>query len=266
MSTKDTTNRKRNKSRSKQSPSKSTSDQSKSQDTFIYGLHSVQEAIKNSNRKIIRLRTTRNALSKVESATKNRNIPTEILEPRDLDKILGQGVVHQGVLLEAQPLDIKDISDLNAASPALVLDQITDPHNVGAIIRSAAAFGVSGLIMTYRHSPPLSGVLAKTASGGLEHVPICLVSNLSRALEDLGQAGYWRLGLDSEAEGGYLEDKNLSGAIALVLGAEGKGLRRLTREHCDEMVQIKTANTLASLNVSNAAAVALHSVYSQIKT
>ena len=136
---------------------------------------------------------------------------------------------------------------------------MTDPHNVGAIIRSAAVFGASGLVMTRRNAPELSGVLAKAASGALEHVPAVLVTNLARAMEELADNGLQRIGLDGEADG-LIEDADLSGPVALILGSEGRGLRRLTREGCDRLCRIGATGAIASLNVSNAAAVAMHTV------
>ena len=229
-------------------------------ENFLYGLHTVEAALRNPNREIIRLQATPNAASKLEQILSVNKIPPEKVDPKDLDKLLGPDIVHQGVLLEAKPLPLIEIEDLSACSPLLILDQVTDPHNVGAILRSAAAFGVGALMMTQRNSPPLSGSLAKIASGGLEYVPICLVSNLSRALEELAKQGFWLIGLDSEGDE-CLEDIELKGPISLVLGAEGKGLRRLTREKCHQIAKIKTASNLASLNVSNAAAIALHSLH-----
>ena len=164
--------------------------------------------------------------------------------------------MHQGLLLEARPLEPIEIDDIPAAGSVLVLDQVTDPHNVGAIIRTAAAFGVTALVMTDRHAPNMSGTLAKAASGGLEHVPTVLVVNLARALDQLGDRGFLRVGLDSDGESA-LEDAPLTGSLALVLGAEGKGLRRLTRERCDLLVKLDMPGSIKSLNVSNACAVAL---------
>jgi 23S rRNA (guanosine2251-2'-O)-methyltransferase len=182
------------------------------------------------------------------------------VRPRDLDRQLGPDTVHQGALLETEPLPEPTLDDLlerTASGPIIVLDQVTDPHNVGAVLRSAAAFGAAGLVMTRRHSPPLSGALAKSASGALELVPIALVQNLARALAEMGEAGCTRIGLDGTGLG-LIEDEPLSGRIALVLGAEGKGLRQLTRETCDRLCRIATPGPLASLNVSNAAAIVLH--------
>lgn len=229
-------------------------------DTWLFGLHTVEAALANPRRKIHKLKASRNAAAKLQNSLSLHNPPVEIVDIRELDKILGADTVHQGVFLEADPLPVIDIEDLDGRSPILILDQVTDPHNVGAILRSAAAFGVGALVMTTRHSPPLSGISAKIASGGLEHVPVCHVGNLARALEEIGQAGYWRIGLDGEGDS-CLEDIDLKGQIALVLGAEGKGLRRLTMENCDQIAKISTAADLTSLNVSNAAAVALHTVH-----
>ncbi len=184
----------------------------------------------------------------------------ERVSPRDLDRLLGEDTVHQGAALEAEPLPEPTFEALaaNAAGqPVIVLDQVTDPHNVGAILRSAAVFGAAGLVMTRRHSPPLNGVLAKSASGALELIPIALVQNLAAALDELKSAGFTLVGLDGEGEA-QLEDLDLSGPTALIMGSEGKGLRDLTRKSCDVLARITSEGPIASLNVSNAAAVALH--------
>ena len=164
--------------------------------------------------------------------------------------------MHQGVLLEARPLVPIDLSELPPDGLVVVLDQVTDPHNVGAILRTAAAFAVDALVTTERHSPEFSGALAKSASGGLEHVPICVVTNLARALAEMGDMGYLRIGLDSEAPD-QLDQIPLSRPLALVLGAEGKGLRRLSRERCDGLASLDLPGAIKSLNISNACAVAL---------
>jgi 23S rRNA (guanosine2251-2'-O)-methyltransferase len=175
-----------------------------------------------------------------------------------LDSLL-PGTVHQGIALDAAPLPETHLNDLLAKQPRLlvVLDQVTDPHNVGAILRSAAAFGAEGVILTERHAPGMTGTLAKTASGALEHVPLVPVVNLARALEQLREAGFWCIGLAEEGEKS-LGAHDLSGATALVLGAEGDGLRRLTRERCDALAKLPTQGAIGSLNVSNAAAIALY--------
>ncbi len=228
----------------------------------LYGFHTVEAALANPDRAIHKLMLTEGAARRLESAVAARGVTPEIVEPRQLDRLLGADTVHQGICLETEMLEEPDLFALaaNAAAgkgPIVVLDQVTDPHNVGAILRSAAVFGVTGLVMTRRHSPPLDGALAKSASGALELVPIALVQNLARALEELAKHHVLRIGLDGEAEA-LIEDQPLAGAVALVLGAEGRGLRELTRATCDRLSRIGAAGPLASLNVSNASAVALH--------
>lgn len=226
----------------------------------LFGLHAVEAALRNPQRKAHRLVLTENAERRLLESLGTIAPPVERGDPRDLDRILGADTVHQGAMLETEELPEPSFDDLAATAgdrPLLVLDQVTDPHNVGAILRSAAVFGASGLIMTRRHSPPLNGVLAKSASGALELVPIALVQNLSRALEELKAAGFRVVGLDGEAEAA-IEDFDWSRPTALVMGAEGKGLRELTGKTCDHLLRITTDGPIDSLNVSNAAAVALH--------
>ena len=175
----------------------------------------------------------------------------------EIARRLGPHAVHQGVLLLAGPVEPIELADIEDRSGlVLVLDQITDPHNVGAILRTAAAFAVDAVVTTARHSPELSGVLAKAASGGLDHVPVAEVVNLARALEELAQMGYWRIGLDSDGDTTF-EAASVRRPVALVLGAEDKGLRRLTRENCDAVARLDMPGAIKSLNVSNACAVAL---------
>ncbi|HYD15895.1 MAG TPA: RNA methyltransferase, partial [Hyphomicrobium sp.] len=178
-----------------------------------------------------------------------------------LDHLLGADTVHQGLLLEAEPLPEPSLDDLAERAvdggPLVLLDHVTDPHNAGAVLRSAAAFGASGLIMTRRHSPPLNGVLAKSASGALDLIPVLLVQNLAKTMLELKERGFRLIGLEGTSETS-LEDEKFEGPCGLLLGAEGKGLRDLTSETCDRLVSITTGDALASLNVSNAAAVALH--------
>jgi 23S rRNA (guanosine2251-2'-O)-methyltransferase len=229
--------------------------------TLIFGMHAVEAALRNRRRAIHAVLLTDNAQHRLEMALAERGIKPQRIAPRDLDKRLGPDTVHQGALIEAEPLPepaLEDVAAGGAASgPLVVFDHVTDPHNVGAALRSAAAFGAAGLVMTRRHSPPLGGVLAKSASGALEWVPVVLVPNLARALQQLRELGYTRLGLDGGAEH-LLEDESLAGPVAFVLGAEGKGLRQLTRQTCDRLCRIATPGPISSLNVSNAAAVALH--------
>lgn len=228
----------------------------------IWGTHAVDAALRNPNRTVLRLHLTENAENRLSAALSARRCEIARTTPRDLDRLVGPEAVHQGVVADVEPLAEPDLLDLvetavAAGGPIVVLDQVTDPHNVGAILRSAAVFGAAGLVMTRRHSPPLGGALAKTASGALEMVPISLVPNLARALAELGNAGVIRVGLDGEAEH-LIDEEPFAPQTALVLGAEGKGLRRLTRELCDRLCRIGAAGSLTSLNVSNAAAVALY--------
>jgi 23S rRNA (guanosine2251-2'-O)-methyltransferase len=211
----------------------------------------------------LRAVATENAAQRLAPLLAMRGLKPEPTTPRDLDRLLGADAVHQGILLEAEPLPPVGLDEVDPNGILLVLDQVTDPQNVGAALRSAAAFGAAGLVMTERHSPPLMGALAKAASGALDIVPIVLVKNLSQALAELGERGVLRVGL-AEGADNTLESAPLPRPLALVLGAEGKGLRQLTREHCDLLCRISTQSTLASLNVSNAAAVALH--WASLKT
>ncbi len=226
----------------------------------IYGIHAVEAALANGDRQMKGLYLTDNAERRLRPHLEERQIAFERTTPRDLDRRLGPDTVHQGALLETAPLPEPSLEQLIAASesrPLLMLDQVTDPHNVGAILRSAAVFGASGLVMTRRHSPPLDGALAKAASGALEHVPVYLAQNLARTMADLKDGGMTVIGLDGEATD-LLEEASQSAHVALVLGSEGKGLRQLTRESCSLVARIGTEGPLASLNVSNAAAIALH--------
>jgi 23S rRNA (guanosine2251-2'-O)-methyltransferase len=230
---------------------------------MLFGLHAVEAALANPKRQIVRLIATENAAQRLAPLIAKRRLKPEPVTPRDLDRLLGADAVHQGVALEAEPLPPVALDEADPNGILLVLDQVTDPQNVGAALRSAAAFGAAGLVMTERHSPPLMGALAKAASGALDIVPIVLVKNLAQTLAELGERGVLRVGLAEEAENS-LESAPLRRPLALVLGAEGKGLRQLTREHCDLLCRISTQSTLASLNVSNAAAVALH--WASLKT
>jgi 23S rRNA (guanosine2251-2'-O)-methyltransferase len=230
---------------------------------LLFGLHAVEAALSNPNRPVYALRGTENAAHRLAPLIAKRNVPVERVLPKDLDRQLGADTVHQGVVLEAGPLAPVSLDDVDPDGMLLVLDQVTDPHNVGAALRSAAAFGASGLVLTERHSPPLTGTLAKSASGALDLVPIVHVKNLAQALAELGERGVLRIGLAEEADAA-IEDTEITRPLALVLGAEGRGLRQLTRERCDLLCRISTASALASLNVSNAAAIALH--WARLKT
>jgi 23S rRNA (guanosine2251-2'-O)-methyltransferase len=223
----------------------------------LYGFHAVREALRGKRRKLLDIYATEAAARRLKGDIADAGLCPHIVTAEDLARRLGAGAVHQGVMLEALPLEPLDLLDIVSRSGiVLVLDRMTDPHNVGAILRTAAAFGVDAVVVTHRHAPELVGVVAKAASGGLEHVAIVDVVNLARALERLGDSGYLRLGLDSEAELS-LAKLPLRRPIALVLGGEGKGLRRLSRENCDVLVRLDMPGAIKSLNVSNACAVAL---------
>jgi 23S rRNA (guanosine2251-2'-O)-methyltransferase len=224
---------------------------------LIYGFHPVREAVRAGRRKLVRLYATSEVAERLATEIAAARVPVNLVASQDLSVRLGAQAVHQGVLLEAGALEAGDISDLaQSRGTVLVLDQVTDPHNFGAIIRTAAAFGVEALITTHRHSPQISSVLAKAASGGLEYVPLINVTNLARALDTLGEYGFLRIGLDSQGTE-PLDRTPLSMPLALVLGAEGQGLRRLTREKCDMLARLDMPGPIKSLNVSNACAIAL---------
>lgn len=223
---------------------------------LIWGFHAVLAALHSPRRTPLRLLATAAAGARLAEAAAARGLTPVLMEAQDLDGRVPRDAVHQGVVLEARPLDALDITDVDDTGTILVLDQITDPHNVGAILRTAAAFDVTALVVTERHAPEITGVLAKSASGALEHVPIVHVVNLARALDVLADRGYRLIGLDSEGSA-PLQEVEPSAALALVLGAEGKGLRRLTRERCDVVARLDMPGPIKSLNVSNACAVAL---------
>src|SRR5215475_11360582 len=224
---------------------------------LLYGWHTVKAALENPARRIRRLLTTENALRHLADDGVTVPVKPELVRPDVIDARLGPDAVHQGLLAEADPLPVPSISELASEGIVLVLDQITDPHNVGAILRSAAAFAVKAIITTARHSPEATGVLAKSASGALELVPLVTVQNLARALAALNERGFMTLGLDSEGKES-LSAVALREPLALVLGAEGKGLRQLTRETCGAVARLDMPGEIKSLNVSNAAVLALY--------
>jgi 23S rRNA (guanosine2251-2'-O)-methyltransferase len=224
---------------------------------IIYGFHAVREALRARRRTLLDIYATEPAATILADDIACAQLPLHIVESEVITNRLGSGAMHQGVMLEASPLASLDITDIESRSGImLVLDQITDPHNVGAILRTAAAFGIDGVAVARRHAPDMTGVVAKVASGGLEHVAVISVTNLARTLDRLGESGYLRLGLDSEAKLS-LAKAPLWRPMALVLGGEGKGLRRLSREKCDFLVRLDMPGRIKSLNVSNACAVAL---------
>ncbi len=231
---------------------------------WLFGLHAVRDALMNPRREKLRLVLTKNAFDKLEPAVAASGMTPEIVEPRRFDVPIDEGSVHQGAAVEVKPLNWGRFADVSAAGEALplvvLLDRVTDPHNVGAILRSAEVFGARAVIAPKHHSAPETGALAKTASGALERQPYLKVTNLSEAMEELKAMGYVLIGLDGEAplslpEAVVAADKR---PIGLVLGAEGPGLREKTRETCDHMARIPFAGAFGSLNVSNAAAVSLY--------
>ena len=223
----------------------------------LYGLHAVKAALANPARRIRRLLATENAARRLAEDGVVPQTAPEIVRPGAIAERLNPDAVHQGLYAEVDVLPALDIEALAAQGIVLVLDQITDPHNVGAIFRSAAAFGATAIVTTARHSPDATGVLAKSASGALEHVPMVTVQNLARALAALKARGFFVVGLDSSGDSD-LATLTLRAPLALVLGAEGRGLRQLTKETCDHVARLELPGTIKSLNVSNAAALALY--------
>jgi 23S rRNA (guanosine2251-2'-O)-methyltransferase len=217
----------------------------------------VTAALANPQRHIRRLLATENALRRLAEENITLKVTPETVRPDALAARLTPDAVHQGLLAEADPLPSPSIEDMDPSGIVLVLDQITDPHNVGAILRTAAAFAIAAIVTTARHSPDATGVLAKSASGALELVPIVIVQNLARALIGLKERGFLTVGLDSSAPDD-LAATELRAPLALVLGAEGKGLRQLTGETCDRLARLDLPGAIKSLNVSNAAALALY--------
>jgi 23S rRNA (guanosine2251-2'-O)-methyltransferase len=230
-------------------------------DRWLYGHHAVAAALGNPNRRPERLLATANAAERLKRD--RPHAAPEIVERPAIDAVLPPGAVHQGLALLAAPLpgpSLEELLDgLGAEALLVVLDQVTDPQNVGAILRSSAAFGAAAVLMPRRHAPPVTGVLAKAASGAIEHVPLIEVGNLERALAQLKKAGFWCVGLDAAADRSIAEVEG-DARLALVMGAEGSGLRRLTAERCDILVRLPTGGPVATLNVSNAAAVALYAL------
>jgi 23S rRNA (guanosine2251-2'-O)-methyltransferase len=224
----------------------------------LWGRHAVAAALDNPGRKVLRAWATRDAATFMQFPAE---VPVTLADVADLGRLVPHDAPHQGVVIEVVPLEELWLDDLLTGAEEravlLVLDQVTDPHNVGAILRSAAAFGAIGIVTQDRHSPPESGVVAKSASGALERVPWARVVNLARALEDISDAGFWRIGLAGDA-GTDLREALGPPRVALVLGAEGAGLRPNTREHCDALARLPITGAVESLNVSNAAAVALY--------
>ncbi|MCC9625934.1 23S rRNA (guanosine(2251)-2'-O)-methyltransferase RlmB [Thalassospira sp. MA62] len=236
---------------------------------ILFGRHPVMMAIANPQRTIHKIWATENVRDEVMAAladAQRTDIAVDAAGRTDLDEMLPPGTVHQGMAMHCAPLPQLSIEELIAdhkdseKCTVLILDQVTDPHNVGAILRSAAAFGAAAVIVPDRHAPPETGVLAKSASGALEAVPYIHAGNLNQTLDKLKGANFWLAGMDGYADQTLAEAK-LKGRVGIVMGSEGEGLRRLTRENCDFLVKLPMSGKIESLNVSNAAAVALYELY-----
>ncbi|EJF81835.1 TrmH family RNA methyltransferase [Bartonella doshiae] len=230
----------------------------------LYGIHSVYAALKNPKRVFGCLYVTQNALKRLNIPESDLPCPVTLCSPKQLDALVGSDAVHQGAVVETEPLKSCELSELTNTDLVIVMDQITDPHNVGAIMRSAVAFKAGALITTYRHSPQESGVLAKAASGALEMIHYITVRNLAEALQELHQAGFISFGLDSEGDH-PLETVLTGKKIALTLGAEGKGLRKKTRETVCALTRLDMPGNIKSLNVSNAATIALYAAHKYLR-
>jgi 23S rRNA (guanosine2251-2'-O)-methyltransferase len=240
--------------------------QLEAEQVFLYGLHTVRAALDNAARKRIKLSVTQNAFARLDIGDADAlGFPVEFVSPQDIEKIVGPEAIHQGVLLETRALPVRKLDALKESPLLLVLDQVTDPHNVGAIMRSAVAFNAGAVITTQRHSPTESGVLAKSASGALELIPYIQVTNLADALGELHRLGFQTIGLDSEGPA-EIESTFSSERVALVLGSEGKGLRQKTRETVTSLARLDMPGTIKSLNVSNAAAIALYASRQHLAT
>lgn len=235
---------------------------------WLYGFHAARAALANPNRSIRKAVLTARAASEL-GASLLKSVPVEPAESENVARLLPAGAVHQGIALLCDPLPNPDLETLLGRSNSgrklvAVLDQVTDPHNEGAILRSAAAFGVAAVIVQDRHSPPESGALAKAASGALDIVPRVTVVNIARTLEELADLGFWRIALAGDGDV-PLKEASASGNIAVVLGSEGTGIRRLVREHCDITAFVPMSGPVESLNVSNAAAVAFYELSQALK-
>jgi 23S rRNA (guanosine2251-2'-O)-methyltransferase len=230
---------------------------------ILYGWHPVVEALRNGQRRVRRLLATENSARRLQEELPDLRIDPQLVRPHEISHLVEADAVHQGLYLEADPLPSPSLESLPATALILALDQITDPHNVGAIVRTAAAFKVEAILTTARHSPSATGVLAKSASGGLEHVPFVIVRNLAEALIGLGERGFQRIGLDSDGDRA-LDSIEVRRPLVVVLGAEGKGLRQRTRECCDVIGRLDMPGAIKSLNVSNATAIVLYALTQKV--
>jgi 23S rRNA (guanosine2251-2'-O)-methyltransferase len=230
---------------------------------WLYGRHAVEAALANPQRSCHRLMATAEAHSRLPAGARRPGLEVRIVERSEIERQLGPGAVHQGLALSVAPLPELDLKRTSAPEPGrnlvLKLDQISDPHTVGAILRTAAAFEVRAVVMAERRSAPLGGTVAKAASGALDLVPVVEVVNLARALDALAEQGYWRIALDGHAEAS-IDATPAADNQVLVLGAEGEGVRRLVREHCDLAARLPIAQAMESLNVSVACGIALYAL------
>lgn len=227
----------------------------------LWGRHAVEAALKNPERQHRKLWATREGVASLDGELP-ADFPVEYADVQDLARLVAKDAPHQGLVLECAALEdrfLDEVLDGDPARPIIVLDQVTDPHNVGAIMRSAVAFNAAALVTQDRHAPPEGGVIAKSASGALETLPWIRVVNLARAMEEMAEAGYWRIGLTGHTETSF-GDALPAGPVAIILGAEGEGMRQNIETHCDALARLPISNEIESLNVSNAAAIALYAV------
>ncbi len=240
---------------------------------WLYGAHAVRAALMNPKRRILRLIATPNGAESIAEPARQRGLQVETADAKDMDRMFPAGTVHQGIALRVTPLPDPVLADILGASnaaeengepvrPLVILDQVTDPQNVGAVLRSAAVFGARAVVVTRRNSPPVTGALAKAASGAVEQMPLVQVPNVAQAIAVLQAEGWFAVGLEGTGDKS-LAQMDLTGKIAIVMGAEGTGLRRLTAERCDMLAKIPGDSEFASLNVSNATAVALYEISRQ---
>lgn len=227
----------------------------------LWGRHAVEAALKNPERRHTKLWATRDGVASLDGELPE-NFTIEYAEVADLARLVTRDTPHQGLVLECAPLEdihLDEVLHGDADRPLVVLDQVTDPHNVGAILRSASAFNAAAIITQDRHAPPESGVVAKSASGALETVPWVRVVNLARAMDQIAEAGYWRIGMTGNAQD-TLAEALPAGPVALIMGAEGDGMRQNIAGHCDSLAKLPISSDIESLNVSNAAAIALYAI------
>ncbi len=251
---------------------------------YLYGVHTCASALSHKKRNILNIYVSNYDVLKTKEFSHylpelrpqqeiidhivrfGKKISVQKADKNQIRNMVAEDAVHQGIVLQAEPLPFVDLSDLyepsNKNSIIVVLDHISDPHNIGAILRSCAVFGVSGIVLTSRHSPKESALIAKIASGGLDLVPLCYVANLAQAIDKLKDDGFWSVGL-AENTNKTLQDIDMKGRIAIVMGSEGDGMRRLTQSKCDFTAKLLTASTMTTLNVSQATTLALAEAYRQ---